>query len=214
MLLKIDDLVLKKAELEDLQVWRLDMNFEKLNDADVRLEGNQMIMRAQKGTNLFNGVTGMWKCVTFPYYYTKVQGDFLVRCAISVDFESLYDLGALVIYENEDRWMKFAYENSDAGAPSIVTVVTEKTSDDCNGESISDNKVWLQICRQGNVFAMHYSVDKQNWKLARICRSEMSDEVMVGISTQCPVGENCTAYYSDFEITENPFSDIRNLKRR
>lgn len=186
--------------------------YEKMNGADVKIENNQIIMSAPKDTNLFNGVRGTWKSITFPYYYTKVKGDFLVRCKIAVDFKEVYDLGSLVIYENEDIWIKFAYENSDTGVPAIVTVVTKETSDDCNGEPIVQNAVYLQICRQGNVFAMHYSLDKQNWKLARICRCEMQDEVKVGISTQCPSGDCCIAYYSEWEIMENPYEDIRKLK--
>lgn len=59
---------------------------------------------------------------------------------------------------------------------------------------------------------MHYSFDKQSWKLARICRLHMQDEVMVGVSAQCPSGDTCTAYFTDFELTDNPYTDIRNLK--
>lgn len=188
------------------------MDFERMNGAEVEIENSRIVMRADGGTNLFNGVSGTWKEVNFPYHYTIKKGDFLVRCKVDVDFSAVYDLGSLVIYENENLWIKFAYENSDAGTPVIVTVVTREISDDCNGETIKEGPIWLQICRQGNVFAMHYSVDKVDWKLARICSCEMADEVKVGISAQCPSGDGCTAYFSEFELVDNPYTDIRSLK--
>lgn len=188
------------------------MRFECMNDAEITVMDKRIIMQAQKGTNLFNGVSGTWKSTNFPYYYTKVQGDFMIQSKVTVEFREVYDLGALVVYENEDRWIKFAFENSDMGVPAIVSVVTVETSDDCNGEPIQNGEVWLKICRQGNVFAMHYSLDKQNWRLARICRLNMQDEVMVGISAQCPSGDVCTAIFDELELTDNPYRDIRSLK--
>lgn len=188
------------------------MNFETMNDAEVNVVGKQIAMQAKGGTNLFNGVSGTWKDTTFPYYYTKVQGDFMIQCKVKVDFKTVYDLGALVVYEDEDKWIKFAFEYSDAGAPSIVSVVTCETSDDCNGEPIDEQAVWLKICRQENMFAMHYSTDREKWKLARICRLEMKNEVMLGMSAQCPTGDMCTAYFEHFELEKNPYKDIRNLK--
>ena len=188
------------------------MEFYTMNNADVQQKGNQIVMKASKGTNLFNGVSGLWKCTDFPYYYTKVNGDFCFECKVSVEFKEEYDLGSLVIFDNENCWVKFAYELSDQGAPSMITVVTRDISDDCNGEPINSPFVWLSVCRQGNVFAMHYSKDKINWKLARICSVPMTDEVCVGISAQCPSGESCTAYFEDLCICDNPFQDMRKRK--
>lgn len=188
------------------------MLFEQINNTYVKLEGHQITMAAGKGTNLFNGVSGTWKCTSFPYHFTRVKGDFLIRCKVAVDFRAVYDLGSLVIFEDPNKWLKFAFENSDTGVPSIVSVVTDGISDDCNGEPIQNESVWLQICRQGSVFAMHYSLDKISWKLARICRLNMSEEVMAGVSAQCPQGLMCVAYFSEFEITANPYEDIRQLK--
>lgn len=189
------------------------MKLEVMNGTEVRFENEMMIIKAQKDTNLFNAMSGAWKCTTFPYCYTKMTGDFFARCRVEVEFRSLYDLGALVIYENEDRWIKLAFENSDIGAPAIVSVVTEETSDDCNGQSVEGNAVWLQICRQGDTFALHYSIDGLNWKLVRIFRLKMQDQVMVGISAQCPTGDGCVASFTKLEIGENPYIDIRGLRR-
>ena len=188
------------------------MDFPLMNDAQITIDGNRITMCAKGGTNLFNGVSGTWKDTTFPYCYKPVQGDFMVQCKVTPAFGALYDLGALVVYENENKWMKFAFENADTGAPAIVSIVTRDTSDDCNGEPIRKPTVWLRICRRENMFAMHYSTDSERWKLARICRLEMQEEVMVGVSAQCPTGHGCNVNFEYFEVTENPYQDIRNLK--
>lgn len=111
----------------------------------------------------------------------------------------------------EDTWMKLAYENSDTGHPAIVSIVTRERSDDCNGER-AEGDVWLQICRKGNMFSMHYSEDNQHWKLVRIFFFAMKPIVQVGVSVQCPTGESCLAEFRELEIGENPYEDIRNLR--
>ena len=188
------------------------MDFQTMNEAEATINGNRITMHAKSGTNLFNGVSGTWKETTFPYCYVSVQGDFMVQCKVTPDFKALYDLGALVVYEDENRWIKFAFEYSDMGSPAIVSIVTRGASDDCNGEPISEQAVWLRICRRENMFAMHYSTDSIKWKLARICRLELRDEVIVGVSAQCPTSSGCTVNFEHFEVTDNPYEDIRNLK--
>ena len=44
------------------------MRFECMNDAEITVMNKRIIMQAQKGTNLFNGVSGTWKSTNFPYY--------------------------------------------------------------------------------------------------------------------------------------------------
>lgn len=185
------------------------MEFSWLRSAkDYKIEGNSILMEAGKGTDLFNSPSETFKCQEFPYYYLNIKGDFIFRCIVSVDFRALYDLGGLIVYENENKWIKFAYENSDVGCPAIVSVVTDKYSDDCNGAEISGN-VWMQISRKKDVFALHYSKDKVNWILARIFYMNMKEEVKVGVSAQCPLGESCTASFKEIEVLDNNYENVR-----
>lgn len=174
----------------------------------IQVEDGKVSILSEHGTNLFNSMSGSFRCNDFPYYFTKCKGDFVIRCKVSVQFQALYDLGCIVVYEDENKWMKLCYENSDAGAPAIVSVVTEQRSDDCNGEK-AEGSVWLQIARRQNVFAMHWSKDKVNWSLVRIFALEMGEEVSVGVSSQCPTGKICEVVFDELEITENTFADLR-----
>ncbi len=183
-----------------------------INQPDIfEVTENRITMVAPKNTNLFNSPSGTFQCADFPYYYSKWQGDFVVRCQITPAFKALYDLGSIVVWENEQRWIKFAYENTDNGYPAMVSVVTQDYSDDCNG-SYCEGSIWMQISRQKYTFALHFSEDKKKWLLARICRLPMSESVLVGLSAQCPMGENCKVVFEHFEISPNTYSDIRKMK--
>lgn len=169
---------------------------------------NRFVVTVGKGTNLFNSPGKHFKINNFPFYHINKTGDFVIRCKITPDFKALYDLGCIVVYDHEDKWIKFAYENSDVGHPAMVSVVTDDTSDDCNGEKV-ESYAWLQIIRKGDEFALHYSKDKEHWYLVRIFRLVMNSEIKLGISAQCPLGDSCTVLFEELEIIENTYQNIR-----
>lgn len=180
----------------------------QIEPKEYSIEGKKIIMVAEQNTNLFNSPSGYFKTSNFPYLYIDYEGDFIATCKVSPEFHAEYDLGSIVVWDNEDTWIKFAYENCDNGTMAIVSVVTEDFSDDCNGMAMNGD-VWLQINRKGDVFALHYSVDRENWSLARICRLSMNRKIKVGISAQCPSGEKCKVCFEDFEIKENTYTNQR-----
>jgi regulation of enolase protein 1 (concanavalin A-like superfamily) len=135
--------------------------------------------------------------------------NFVIRCKVSPEFKALYDLGSIVVYDNTNKWIKFAYENSDSGNPAMVSVITDGVSDDCNGEKIYEEGVWMQIIRKSNNFSLHYSKDKVAWTLVRIFQLDMKDEIKLGISAQSPMGDRCIVKFEDLEIMENAYINIR-----
>lgn len=175
------------------------------------LDSNTICITADHGTNLFNSPSSNRREHNFPYWYENYTGDFIIKCKVSPDFFAKYDQGDIVIWETKDKWIKLAYKKSDNGYPSIVSVVTNGTSDDCTGPQIS-GPVWLLICRKENSFALHYSTDGLSWNLTRIFNLKMKVSVQIGISAQCPSGEKCTVIFEHLTIGNNPYSDIRNLK--
>jgi len=169
---------------------------------------NGLTMTATAGTNLFNSPSGTFRCAQFPFLFARRRGDFLFRCRVKPEFRAVYDLGSVVVWDGEERWLKLAYEQTDAGYPAIVSVVTNGTSDDCNGPR-AEGPVWLQVARQGDTFAMHYSLDGARWLLARICRLPMHEEVRVGLSAQCPQGAGCLAAFDHLLLTNQPYRNLR-----
>lgn len=186
------------------------MNFQMVNNPlDYQCNGNNITIEAGKNTDLFNDMCSDHRSSNFPFYYTLIEGDFVIRSKIAPELKETYDLGCIVIFENVDKWIKFAFENADSGHPSMVSVVTNGVSDDSNGEKIDKSEIWMQVIRKNNNFALHYSIDKENWKLVRIFKLDMNKEVKIGLSAQSPIGDGCKVRFEGLEIMDNNYTNIR-----
>ena len=148
-----------------------------------------------------------------PFYYEKRKGDFSMRVAVRPEFKKNYDAGGLFVYDSAKRWIKLEFEKTDLGHPSVVSVVTDATSDDCNGEALpGQDEVFLQIVRSGPYWALHYSLDGKIWKMVRYFKLTMKDEVRVGIEAQSPVGKGCRVSFRDLRISDKAVKDMRKGK--
>lgn len=148
-----------------------------------------------------------------PFYYEKKKGDFVAAARVRPGFKKDYDAGCLFVYDSKSKWIKLGFEKTDLGYPSIVSVVTDRTSDDCNGEKLeSCEEIWLQIVRKGEHWALHYSVDGKAWKMVRYFRLKMKQEVKIGLETQSPLGNGCAAIFSGLRISEKQIKNMRKGK--
>lgn len=145
-----------------------------------------------------------------PFFYKEVSGDFMLRAKVSLDFESTYDACVLLALDNERLWAKACFEMSDYGVPFIVSVMTNGCSDDANCISVDGTEAWLQLSRKGNVFAVHYSLDGKQFKMARLTYLPMSSTIKVGFEAQSPVGSGGVRNFSDIDFRNITLNDIRN----
>ena len=90
-----------------------------------------------------------------------------------------------------------------------VSVVTNGVSDDSNGAKIDENEIWMQLIRKENNFALHYSIYKEDWRLVRIFKLDMKEEIKVGVSAQSPIGDSCRVSFEGLEILDNHYTNIR-----
>lgn len=103
-----------------------------------------------------------------PFYYTEVEGDFVLRVKVSHDFKDTYDSASLMVMEDMENWAKSCFEKTDFDTHAAVSVVTKNgMSDDANGCNMIGNSVWLQICRVDNSYAFHYSEDGETYYMTR-----------------------------------------------
>jgi regulation of enolase protein 1 (concanavalin A-like superfamily) len=145
-----------------------------------------------------------------PFHFERRRGDFAMSAKVRPEFTKKYDAGALFVYDSGRKWIKLAFELTDLGHPSVVSVVTDKDSDDCNGESLEGKEeVSLQIARKGDHWALHYSIDGRKWKMVRYFRLKMKDEVRVGLEAQSPVGRGCKATFRGFKVVQGEIKDMR-----
>ncbi len=174
------------------------------------IDGASIRITAKKGTDFFNNPENGEISASAPFLYQEIAGDFIATVKTQPDFSSMWNAGVLMVHIDSLNWIKFAFENSDATGKSIVSVVTRGVSDDANGAILqSATAVWLRIIRKDDLYALHWSVDGQNFQMARLSKMPVADRVKIGIEAQSPVGEEATHYFSDFSIEKRRVEDLR-----
>ena len=94
-------------------------------------------------------------------------GDFTLQAHVVVEGDAMFDAAGLFVYDDDDQWAKLAVEVTAAG-PTIVSVVTDTFSDDCNSTVLAQSSAWLRLARVGEAFAFHASDSGGRWELVRV----------------------------------------------
>lgn len=188
--------------MEEFQ-WMNRPESHEINDGALRIT-------ATKGTDFFNNPEDNSSTSSAPFLYKEIKGDFVVRALVRPDFASQWNAVALMVYVDDNNWIKFAFENSDATGNSIVSVVTRNLSDDSNGVILNDlQQVWLKIVRKDNNFAMLWSKDGKDFKMARLTTLPEFDSVKIGIEAQSPIGESAVHEILNFDLERTRVKDMR-----
>lgn len=120
-----------------------------------------------------------------------------------------FDAGALVLWANEDHWAKLCFEYSPQGEAMVVSVVTNRHSDDCNAGAVTGPFVHLRISRVGQAWAFHSSADGSLWDFVRLFRLHTDEPVRVGFMSQAPLGERCVSHFERIQLTSTVPADLR-----
>ncbi len=144
-----------------------------------------------------------------PFLWKQMTGGFVAQAHVRPAFNSTYDSGVLMARHDEQTWAKLCFEKTDFGTTAAVSVVTRGVSDDANGADITQPDLWLQIVRSGNIFALHYSLDSQAWRMVRIFSLPAPETIRVGVVTQCPIGPGTTVDLFSFTIDQRPVKNLR-----
>ncbi|WP_137844760.1 DUF1349 domain-containing protein [Microbacterium sp. 2FI] len=99
-----------------------------------------------------------------------------------------FDAPSLSLWASPDHWAKLCFERSPQGTDMVVSVVTDRFSDDCNGPVVAAGSVLLRVVRDGHVWAFHSSADGEVWDFVRLFRFEPELPVTVGFMAQSPMG--------------------------
>lgn len=176
------------------------------------VNNNSLHITVGKGTDFFNNPEDGAAVGTAPYLHKIVTGDFVAKALVQPDFSSQWNAAALMVHLDSLNWIKFAFENSDATGPSIVSVVTRGTSDDANGVILNDeHMVWLAIARKGNIYSMHWSVDGENYNMTRLTSMPNQDSVKIGLEAQSPAGDSATHQIHFFEVKKRTVANLRKV---
>jgi uncharacterized protein len=169
-------------------------------------------MEVGKGTDFFADPQDSTSIATAPFVYEEVVGDFVAKAYVRPDFGGTWNAVSLMAMQDRDHWVKFAFEESDATGPSIVTVVTRGVSDDANGAFFRQSRaLWLKLVRKGNAYAMHWSQDDKHYYMARLAAMPAADTVRIGVSFQCPVDSTANHDLIYYGLENKTVEDLRNL---
>ncbi len=163
-------------------------------------------------SNFFIDILSKRKEFSAPIYYQDYTGDFILRCKVNPFFTDTYDAGGLVVFESPVKWIKLAFEKTDIGYESVVNVVTNKVSDDSNGERVNNDSIWLQVVRRGSNWVTHYSIDGKEWRMVRYFYLSLRKKLRIGLFSQSPLGKGCKSIFNNFEVLPNTYDDIRKTK--
>ena len=186
-------------------------DFRWLNEpSDYKLANGELIITAKKGSDYFINPEDMVVSSSAPFLYKELADDFVATVSVSPDLSSMWNAAGLFLMIDENHWIKFVFENSDATGPSIVSVTTRGISDDANGVRLGEKStIWLKIIRKENNYTMHWSADGKNYKMARLSAMPTTGKVKIGMEAQSPVGEQAIHKFHHFSIEPKTVKDLR-----
>ncbi|MFT8349652.1 DUF1349 domain-containing protein [Clostridium saccharoperbutylacetonicum] len=192
------------------------MEFKWLNQSTINKAGKRIEIFAPKESDFFcnNGAVGdegitPESLSNAPFYYTEITGDFIMKVKVSHDFKDIYDSSSIMVMQDITHWAKACFELTDFNTHAVVSVVTKDQSDDANGCNVEGNSVWLQVCRVGQSFAFHYSMDGDNYYMMRFFNLPAEKTLKVGLLAQAPTGSGGIRIYEDLTIEKKKVKNIR-----
>ena len=93
------------------------MNFKWLNESKIMKDGDRIVITAPAKTDFFQG--NIEECAegilpeslsNAPFYYTEVEGDFVLRVKVSHAFTDVYDSASVMVMKDLTCWAKACFE--------------------------------------------------------------------------------------------------------
>ena len=193
------------------------MIFKWLNESEMMMEGDKIEIFAPAKTDFFCGSTDQCEegflpesLCNAPYYYTEIEGDFVLKVKVSHGFKDTYDSASVMIMKDLNCWAKCCFELTDFGTHAAVSVVTKGDSDDANGCNIEgQDYLWLKVCRVGRAFSFHYSLDGEKFNMTRYFLMPETKTIKVGLLAQAPTGNGGKRIYENLSIEHITVKNIR-----
>lgn len=119
-----------------------------------------------------------------------VTDDFSFAAHLSFWPQGKYDQCGLILYMNEDNWIKVSAEYENEEVSRLGSVVTNLGYSDWATTDISSqvDSMWYRISRRGEDVLIENSTDGETWLQMRICHLHANEEtVHVGVYTCSPL---------------------------
>lgn len=185
------------------------MHFEnKALDYKV-ISDNHLKIVAPANTDLFISPDGGYAIDKSPRLIFRPDSDFILTARITPDFQSKWDAGVLIIFNDSKHFAKFCFESDFTGQPRVVSVVCNEVADDCNSMAISTKDVYYRIIgsAKGNTFGLYYSENGKTWFPIRGFKLDKTDNLQIGFSAQSPTGKSCSVDFSEINFQNRKPND-------
>lgn len=181
-------------------------------DADYDASLEALTLTAAAGVDWSNDALGAHaQHAASALTFEAPAGDFTMSARVRVaQPRTTFDAGALVLWSDDDHWAKLCFEFSPQGQPMVVSVVTDRYSDDCNSAVVTGDEVFLRVARVGEACAFHSSADGIQWDFVRLFRlAGGAGAWRVGFLAQAPMGDSCTATFDRITLRHDGLADLR-----
>jgi regulation of enolase protein 1 (concanavalin A-like superfamily) len=199
------------VDLQKLAIPQQGLKFMNWGDVAV-LDSTSLKITAKGGTNIFVSPSGTNTVVNAPMVLFTPDRDFILRAKVSATFRNVYDVGTLLVFEDEKHWAKLCFENSVRKEPTVVSVVTREYSDDANSDTVGASSVYLAIVRKGEEWSFQFSRDGREWRMVRHFRMAISDAARVGFAAHDSRGDGFSATFSEIAYISHAPKSVRELE--
>jgi len=147
------------------------------SEGQYRREGDVLVLTSDAEVDWTNDATGAPPSHTSTSLAFDIDEPFQLSARVSVDApRTTFDAAVLTLWVDKACWAKLCFENSPQGEEMVVSVVTDRFSDDANGPVILDGSVWLRVSSlPAGAYAFHYSTDWRRLALRASVPAERVD---------------------------------------
>jgi hypothetical protein len=187
---------------------------KSINQGDI-LSGqqnkNKVEINSGAKTDFFNEPDGKHKYANAPMLLTLLNNKepFTFTARVCPEFAETYDAGAVYVFVNEDKWLKFAFEMDEKKRTRMVTVRTNGTSDDNNHDVVAEKQAYLKISSDTESIGYYYSIDSVDWQLVRVFKNDFPASAYIGISSQSPLGKGIKTTFENISLRNESIKDFR-----
>lgn len=182
-----------------------------INTPQYKINGDKINIKSGEKTDFFNAPDGSISTASAPLLLKMIDNTkpFTFIAKVKPQFVNTYDAGTIYIFQDENTWLKFAFEMDERGKTRLVSVRTFDFSDDNNHDAITQEDVYMKISSDTKNIGFYYSLDGQLWQLVRLCRNDYRSNVFIGISSQSPIGNGINTEFTEIMLTEEHVENFR-----
>lgn len=174
------------------------------------VKDSMLVLCSRGKTNLYNSPSNKNYKQDAAMLLFHPDSSFILRAKVKANLLEKFDVASLVLFQNNNLWAKLCFENSINKEATVVSVVTNTYSDDCNSSALTDTFVYLSIVKKGDEISFHYSKDNRNWSLVRYFRQAFdNDSLMIGFAVHAIRENNFSAEFSEIYYSGKALVNMR-----